>query len=647
MSTEPQEVFRVRFLPDNVVALVPRGTTILQAARQAGVYLNSICGGDGVCGKCRVIVQKGLVQSPPTTLLTRQEVMDRMVLACQAEVAGDVEVFVPEETRAGEGRILLDEDAQRFGLLAARGPVSACFAHDPLVRKYYLDMTPPSLGDSTSDHGRVYDAIRTQSSDTSEMQTGYGVLRTLPAILQAANYKVTATVAWRRGVRELVQIEPGDTSQRLYGVAVDVGTTTVVANLIDLRTAAITDARATYNSQMKYGEDYIARIMYMRQHNALDEMQRLIVEDINNLIAALVQDNNVSLNDVIAVMCAGNTAMIHFLAGLDPTRIQKSPYVPVANRIPPLRAAQVGIRINGRGLLYTLPSVAAYIGADIVAGATAVRFDRIAETSLYVDIGTNGEVLVGNRDWMVCCSASAGPAFEGSGVRHGMRAARGAIEKVRIAPGTQIEIETIGGTSPRGICGSGLLDALAELLRTGVIDRAGTLRADHAHGRVREGEDGLEFLLVPAEQTAIGRDIVITQADIRNLIRSKAAIYAAIAVLIEMVGLRMKDLQQVFVAGGFGNYMDIRNAICIGLLPDMPVEHIRFVGNGSLAGARMALLSREAYLTAEEIARRMTYQDLMHNNRFMEEFVSASFLPHTNIERFPSLSAELRAAGHI
>ena len=419
----------------------------------------------------------------------------------------------------------------------------------------------------------------------------------------------------------------------------DVGTTTIVIQLVDLNTCRTVDAEARYNSQMQYGEDYIARIMYAREHNAFELMQTTVVGDINKLINVLVGRNKVDLHDIVGVICSGNTAMIHFLLGLDATRIQRTPYVPSANQVPPIRAAQVGIRINGRGLLYTLPSVGAYVGSDITAGVMAVRFDHIDDLSLYVDIGTNGEVVLGKDEWLVCCSASAGPAFEGSGVRHGMRASRGAIERLTISPEGVSEFTTIGGLPARGLCGSGLLDALAELLRAGILDRRGDLRRDAPN--VREGQDGLEFVIAERDRTRLETDLVLTQADIRNLMRSKAAIYAAVRTLLDSLDLATDAIRQVFLAGGFGNYLDVRNAITIGMLPDLPAERIHFVGNGSVTGAKMALVSEEAMATAVRLASRMTYFDLMQNARFMDEFVAANFLPHTHVEQFPSVLKEL------
>ena len=637
MEGKTPTTYQVRFLPGDTAVSVPRGTTILEAARRANVYVNSVCGGDGICGKCKVVLKSGQVDSPATTLLTRDEVIQQYLLACTARVISDVEIMIPEETRLDGGRILADEDAERFSDITSMWAPSE-FPHAPLVHKVFLEMSEPTMDDPLPDHERVYAAIRRETS-VGELQTGFSVLQGLPGVLREGNYHATVTLGRRGAVTELVQIEPGDTSATAYGLAVDVGTTTIVALLVDLNSGNTIDVEARYNSQMQYGEDYIARIMYAREHDAFDVMQRSVVADINRLINIIVDRNKVHLHDIVAVLCSGNTAMTHFLLGLEATRIQRAPYVPSANQVPPIRAAQVGVRINGRGLLYTLPGVGAYVGSDITAGVTAVRFDHIDDLSLYVDIGTNGEVVLGNKEWMVCCSASAGPAFEGSGVRYGMRASRGAIEKLKVFPDGRTEYVVIGNRPPRGLCGSGLLDVLAELLRAGILDRQGTLNAD-APG-VLKRSDGLEFLVVEREKNALEADIVITQADIRNLIRSKAAIYAAVELLLESLELTPNAIQQVFLAGGFGNYLDIHNAITIGMLPDLPVERIHFVGNGSLIGAKMALVSEEAMETAGRIGTQMTYFDLMQNARFMEKFVAANFLPHTNVELFPSVLKEL------
>jgi uncharacterized 2Fe-2S/4Fe-4S cluster protein (DUF4445 family) len=633
-------VCHVRFLPDGTTVDVERGSTVLAAAQKAGIYVSSLCGGDGICGKCRVILRSGDIRSKPTVLLDRNEIRENVILACQSTVQGDLEVEIPAGTRLEEGQILGDEDAARFGQLSVGDGTG--FAYEPLVRKSYLELEPPTMEAPLASHERLYQAINAQQPDL-DLQTGFAVLRDLNHILTQSGYRVTATTGRRGATTEVVQVEPGDTSGANVGLAIDIGTTTLVVQLIDLVAARVIDSEAKYNSQMKYGEDYIRRIIHVQEHNALDEMQQLLVDDLNELIELLVRRNGVSQHAITCSVVAGNTAMVHFLIGLDPSGIRREPYVPVANAIPPLRAAQVGLRINPRGLLYTLPSVAAYVGADITAGVVSVGLDEETDLSLFVDVGTNGEVVLGNKDWMVCCSASAGPAFEGVGVEYGMRAAMGAIESVHIEPDGEVVVTTIGDRQPRGVCGSGLLDLLAEMFRTGVLSRNGKLQAAPGMRQVIERDGTLQFVVVLKEASAVDDDIVVTQPDVSNLLRSKAAIYAAISILVKTVDVAMDDIKHIYLAGGFGNYLNVRSAVTLGMLPDVPAERVKFAGNTAIAGARAALLSESAHQRIENVGRMMTYVDLMGNPQYMDEFVSANFIPHTHVELFPSVVCDSTA----
>jgi len=443
---------KVCFEPSGLKTNVSPGTVLLEAARKAGVYLSSICGGDGYCGKCKVIINEGQFQSRPTTLLTADEVRENVVLACQTKVLSDMIVTVPKFHSLETGQIIMDTDAHRFSELA--GEPTGTFKFDPLVQKLCLEMSPPTVQDHTADHERLYLAIR-KHIDASIMQTGFRIMQKLSKVLIQANYKVAVTVGRRGGTTELIEVEPGNRCETNFAVAVDLGTTTIVAHLIDLTTGRTVDTEATYNSQINFGEDYIRRIIYAEENDALDEMQNRIVHDVNNLVVTLAARQKIDLQDITAVICAGNTAMVHFLLNLDPRRIRREPYVASAGFVPPIRAAEAGIQINKRGLLYCLPSVAAYVGSDIVAGVLTTRIYSKKGISLFVDIGTNGEVVLGNRDWLVCASSSAGPAFEGSGVKHGMRAGAGAIEKLSIRGDGSIEFKTIGNRTPAGICGSG------------------------------------------------------------------------------------------------------------------------------------------------------------------------------------------------
>ena len=614
---------------------MPVGAVLLEAAHKAGIYLTSICGGDGYCGKCKVIVNPSeQYQSRPTTLLSPDEVRRNVVLACQTKVFSDMTVTVPKSHALGTGQILMDSDASRFSKIP--GEIrKGIFEFDPLVRKLALEMAPPTIQDNTADHERLYAAIR-NCMDAPMMQTGFRILQGLPELLCGTDYRVSATVGWRGGTTEVIAVEPRKQSKTNYAVAVDLGTTTVVAHLINLADAETVDSEATYNSQIKFGEDYIRRIIHAEENNAFDEMQNRIVSDVNNLIMTLAVRQKIDLEDITSVVCAGNTAMIHFLLNLDSTRIRREPYIASASFVPAIRAAEAGIQINKRGLLYCLPGVAAYVGSDIVAGVLATRMYTKKGVCLFVDIGTNGEVVLGNRDWLVCASSSAGPAFEGSGVRHGMRAGAGAIEKLNILTDGLIEYKTVGDIHPAGICGSGLLDTLAELFLNEIIDRTGRFSTSD-NERFSEGDDGRQFRLVEADNKH--QEIVITQADIDNLIRSKAGVFAAIRVLMTSTQTKTEDIDTVFIAGGFGNFLNISQAVAVGMLPDVPLEKIQFVGNTSIAGAKTVLLSRKALETAEEIARSMTYFDLMSHAQYMDEFIKASFLPHTELSLFPSVGA--------
>jgi len=622
----------VCFEPSGLKTEVPAGAVLLEAAHKVGVYLTSICGGDGYCGKCKVIVDEGQFQSRPTTLLTAEESLQNTVLACQTKILSDMTVTVPKSHLLDAGQILTDSNAHRFSELT--GMVQpAAFKLDPLVQKLYLEMTPPTTSDHTADHERLYLAIRGQI-DAPVMQTGFRILQKLSPALRSSDYKVTATIGRRGKTTEVIEVEPGDHSKRNLAVAVDMGTTTVVAHLVDLTSAVTIDTEAIYNSQISFGEDYIRRIMYAEENNAFDQMQNLLVQDVNNLIVTLAARKKVDLQDITAVVCSGNTAMIHFLLNLDPTGIRREPYVASAGFVPPIRAAEAGIQINKRGLLYCLPSVAAYVGSDIVAGVLTTRIYTKKNICLFADIGTNGEVVLGNKDWLACASSSAGPAFEGSGVKHGMRAGAGAIEKLTILADGSVEYKTIGDAPPAGICGSGLLDTLAELFLNNIIDRTGRFK-DNGDKRLSEGQEGRQFQLAAASQDH--RQIVITQADINNLIRSKAGVFAAIRVLMEATETKLQDIDTIYLAGGFGNFLNTRQAVNVGMLPDVPPERIQFVGNTAIAGAKTVLLSRKALETAEKIAKSMTYFDLMSHPKYMDEFIRANFLPHTDLSLFPSV----------
>jgi uncharacterized 2Fe-2S/4Fe-4S cluster protein (DUF4445 family) len=623
----------VQFSPIFKAVSVPKGTTLLEAARIARITIRDICGGDGICGRCKMIVREGKVGGGSTDLLTREEIMAGVVLACQSTVESDLVVDIPEETRARE-MVEVDESADRFR--AARPMIRKReFAKSPLVEKIFVELDRPSLDNNLPDCQRLQRMIN-RLTGIESTQTGLKVIRRLAEVLRDGDFRVTATVGRRGEIGEIMDVEPGDTSDRNYMAIVDVGTSTVVFHLVDVSKMATVETQACFNSQSAYGREVTARIMASEKEGP-EALQRLVVDDINRLLAAACRNKNVAMRDVNAAVCAGNTAMNHFLLGLPAGNIRREPYSAVTVEPPPVRAAEIGIRINPRGLLYSVPGISSWVGGDLTAGILATELDQSEEIGMLIDVGTNGEIIIGNREWLIATSASAGPALEGASVDCGMMAEEGAIEKVRAEDG-RVVCETIGGAPPEGLCGSGIIDLVAVMLETGVIDRSGNL-VPGAHPGVVERDGILRFVFVPAAESGNGEDIYITQDEIENVITAKAAIFAAAKIVLDRLKLKFSDIKKLFLAGGFGAYINRENAIRIGLLPDLPIEDIQYVGNTSIWGAKLAALSHEADEELRSIRRKTTYYDLMGTSDYVEQFRQAMFLPHTDIELFPSARA--------
>jgi len=637
----------VKFYPDNKQIQIEKGKTVLSAAISAGVQINSSCGGDGVCGRCKVIIKSGKVETQPTGRITLEEKRKGYLLACLTTIESDLEVEVPAESRLDLDKVTESEAyLQRLkGIFTDSVEVDKgvsilpedVFTHSPLATKLYLEIPKPNLEDKISDLERVYREIR-KRQDIPIMQTGLANVRRLGRLLRSSDWKVTATLGNRNGTVEIVLIEPGDTSTRNFGIAFDIGTTTISGQLTDLNTKQILGTKAKFNRQASFGTDVITRIIFAQEDNGLERLHHAVIDGMNAIIQELVKEHNIDLNDVTCCMCAGNTTMIHLLLRVDPTFIRREPYVPTANFSPVIRASEAGIKINPRGLLSCVPGVSSYVGGDITAGILACGIVDSPKTSLLIDIGTNGEIALGNKDWLISCAASAGPAFEGSGVVSGMRAIKGAIQKVKINPKNfRASVTTIAKTAPKGICGSGYIDILSESLKAGIINKNGKINKDLKIKSIRQGEYGEEFIIATKEEGDSEADIVITEMDIENLKRAKAAIFAAASILVKQMSLTFEDIDKIFVAGSFGTSLDIENAISVGLLPDLPRDKFVFVGNSSLVGSRQILFSSEAIIRAEDIAKKTTYFELSVEAKYMDEYVSALFFPHTDRERFPTV----------
>lgn len=648
MAGVQMPAFHVRFLPDGRGASVGPGSTILDAARAADVYVGSVCAGEGVCGKCRIIVREGRFDGVKTDLVAEEDVRRGCVLACRTRPLSDLVVEVPPESRlVGYGGAGADA-----GLSSGDTEAPAAGA-SPLVEAMGLALPEPTPGDPSADLDRLLAAVSGRRGRPA--RAGLDVARRLPRVLRRLEVqrhawrwtwdgRVTATVAARDEGDEVLDVTVGQAVPPAFGVALDVGTTTLVAHLVDLSTGLTRDAAAMYNSQIRFGADVIARINHARREGGADALHAAVVRDAGTLIETLARRAGIGREDILCVSAAGNTVMTHFLLGLETDLIRLSPFVPAAKALPAVPAAEAGLAIHPRGLLYTLPMSGGYVGGDIMADVLVSGMHESDETSLLLDIGTNGEVVLGNRDFLVACSASAGPAFEGGSVTCGMRAAAGAVDTVRIDRDLAVTVTTIEQAPPVGICGTGLIDALAELFFSGLVDRSGRFRPDRAPGRFHASpEDGrLEFILVPAAASGTGRDIVIGQADVENLIRTKASICAAADSLVTALDLSFRDIRKIYIAGAFGNRLDIGRCTAIGLLPDVPPGDVRFIGNGSVGGARNVLRDRRRMDEIRRILERTTYRELMVDAGYMERFTSACFLPHTDLTRFPSVEARMR-----
>ena len=649
----------ITFHPSGRKMIVDSEVDLLQAAMEAGIHINASCGGSATCGKCKVKILKGAADAPKHPKLTQWEYDQGYRLACMTPVRGDMEIEIPLESQVDKSvlRIKGDREAHKY-LLAPQDIYQLVkgWDVDPAVFKRFIQLTPPTLKDNVSDLTRLLNGLAHQHG-IEGVSADFRTIMKLSRILRKAEWKVTATLVMTKKGYKLVNVEPGDNTRQNYSIVIDVGTTTVYGQLLNLNECIVAGCpngqcdgstlfalaeASDYNAQISYGEDVITRIVYSQRPGGLKKLQEVVVSTINGIIRELLKMSRIDRSLISHLVIAGNTTMTQLLLGLDPKYIREDPYVPTASFIPPVRAVHFGIDIGDHVHIYTFPMVASYVGGDIVAGILGSGIFQRDTLTLYMDIGTNGEIVLGNRDWLASDSCSAGPAFEGAGIKFGMRATRGAIEEVSINHRTyEPMIVTIGRAKPIGICGSGLIDAVAELLETGAIDQNGKFRVDLPTDRVRKGSDGQEYVLAWKEETQIKEDIILTEIDIGNLIRTKAAIYAGCRVLLESLGLSFQDLGQFIIAGGFGRHLDLEKAIFIGLLPEIDIDKFIFVGNGSLLGARLLSFSKDLLRETERIALMMTNLELSNHPTFMNEFVAAMFLPHTETSTFPQTMARL------
>ena len=624
---------KIIFQPEGKRGEFPPGTTILEAAREIGVDIEAICGGKLTCGKCQVVIEQGEENLSEMTedekrLLDKRKAGKNYRLACVTRFYGDVVVFVPEESRGGE-QIILKEG------------VEVSVTINPAVKKYYLELPKPHLKDDLGDFERILNALR-EDYGIENVDIDYEVLKKLPNVLRDSDWKVTVTI-WND--REIIDVEPGYRAENVYGLAVDIGTTTVVGYLTDLRTGKVLAVDSMMNPQVTYGEDVMSRITYaMQTPEGLEQLNRKIIDGINEILKNVCDQAGIKPEEVSEVTIVGNTAMHHIFLKIEPKYLSLAPYVPALHKSYDVKARDLGLNISKGGYVHVLPIEAGWVGADNVAVLIATEPYKRDEMCLVIDIGTNGEIVLGNKERLISCSAAAGPALEGAHIKHGMRAATGAIERIRIDPETfEPEYKTIGNAPPRGICGSGIIDAAAELYRVGIVKKNGRFNLDLDTPRVRVADGQPEYVIAWANETAIGHDIVITQKDIREIQLAKGAMCAGAHILMKEMGVESVD--RVIVAGAFGNYIDKISALIIGLVPDVPVDRIESVGNAAGVGARLALISKEKRREANEIARKVEHIKLAVHPDFEREFSMAMYFPHMDKKRYPRHEEVLRLRG--
>jgi uncharacterized 2Fe-2S/4Fe-4S cluster protein (DUF4445 family) len=627
-----KSIHRIKFLPFDIDVAVPKHTNIMDAAVKAGIPIKTSCGGKGTCGECLVQIISGKLASKSTAALPEKLIKQGYMLACLTEITDDVVVLLPEfeqlSIRSLSESRFFDEH---------KNEISGIFEVDPPVQKIDLSIPQPTLEDNYSDYKRLKREIE-KKFKIKNLHCGYSVLKNLSHSIRESEGKVTLVLFKSDESWLIVDIEPYSNTKKICGIACDIGTTTVAVQLVDLNDGKILSTAASYNQQIKCGEDVISRINYANNQTRQAELQHYIITTINQLIEKTVNASDIDPSDIYYASVSGNTTMIHLFLDLEPRYIREEPYVPALNAVPIIPSRDIGLKMNYEGFLYLSPIVGSYVGGDITSGllCTPILHDS-EKISMFIDIGTNGELVIGNRDWLATCACSAGPAFEGVGIECGMPAADGAIEDVIIKSNGALEYNVIGDIKPKGLCGSGVIDLLAEFFIQGYVDKLGKFNHQKAGSRLKKTETGLGFIVEKGENCFNGTDLIITENDIANLIRTKGAVFSAASLLLKNVGLAYDEIHAFYIAGGFGQNLNIENAISIGLFPDIERSKFHYLGNSSLLGAYLILLSNKNMELVNEILNKMTYIELNTEPNYMNEYTGSLFLPHTDINLFPSV----------
>lgn len=631
---------RVNYEPYGETATVEQGVSLLDAAGDIGVNIESLCGGEGLCGTCKVVVDDGrdclsAVTDADETLLSTDQLDDGYRLSCRAQVEypgqRPVDVTVPEVSQNTGGIVLTEGQEMEFEL-------------DATVKNYHLELAEPDLENNVADRERVFEGLA-EGYDLAVDVVDHLVARELPNTMRAretdSSLEVTATVY---DDAEVIDLTPGWDESR-YGLAVDVGTTTLAVYLVDLTTGETAAVSSQLNPQSKHGGDIMTRVRYTRRNESgREELREAIVDGVNECIAEVTAEAGVDTGDIYESVFVGNTAMHHLFLGYEPSYVAGAPYVPANHDPVSVKARDVGVDINPSGYVYWLPISGGWVGPDKVSVLLVSGHYEDEPLTVCIDIGTNGEISVGNQEKMWTTSAPAGPALEGAEITHGVRAQAGAIEAVSIDPDTlEPTVETIEDEPPNGICGSGVIDALAELFTTGLVDQRGQYRdAVMNHRRVRTNEDEVvEYVLVSDTRSDIDGDIVLNQNDLREIQMAKAAIQAGTRVLMDELDVETVD--RVVLAGGFGNYIDPESAMTVGLYPDVEFEKVDSLGNAAGIGAKLALLDRERRSEARRIVDQVEYFEIAGTDAFRDEFLESMYVPHQRMELYPRVKDRVEA----
>jgi uncharacterized 2Fe-2S/4Fe-4S cluster protein (DUF4445 family) len=639
---------KIKFLPYNTDIEVEDGDTVIRAALEAGVHVNASCGGEGVCGKCRVLIEDGTVAGGISEKLSREDQESGYRLACQAIVKSDLAVRIPVESAIDHSVLKLQAAPRRtahiqemnFEELKEKGLFVAP------VEKKYVELPEPTARDNLPDITRLISHLQLEY-DEHRLEVTLAMIRKLPRVIREDDFKVTATLV--RPVRDvgktrIINVQAGDTTHQSYAIAMDIGTTTLYGQVIDLISGEVLAEHGEFNGQISYGEDVISRIVYAEKPGGLAKLCQVVIKTINKILTRIIKRSGVDPENIATITLAGNTTMTQLLLAVDPRNIRRAPYVPAATLFPPIKAADLGMELDEHVAALVYPAVSSYVGGDIVAGVMGSGIYRTDELTLYLDVGTNAEIVIGNKDWLACAACSAGPAFEGGGLKFGMRAAKGAIEDFSIDPVTlEPMLITIGNVRPKGICGSGLIIMVATMFEMGIINNLGKFDRDLDTPRIREDNGIYEYVLAWKDETQIDRDVTLTEIDIENLIRAKGAIYSGCMTLLTEVGMGIDDIEKIILAGGFGSYVDLEKAMTIGLLPEMDAGKITFIGNGSLMGAKMSSLTNRIRRDVVEVTKKMTNFELSDTPSYMDNYVAALFLPHTDMNKFPKLKSRIEA----